>query len=55
MHVEYNVSINIFLLFSYSGDLQTYAFSDTETKFNMADGYVFFEIIEPQESVHIRR
>ena len=33
------------------GDLQTYAFSDTEAKFNMADGYVFFEIVEPQESV----
>jgi len=31
------------------GDLQTYAFSDTETKFNMADGYVFFEIVEPQD------
>ena len=32
----------------YIGDLQTYAFSDTETKFNMADGYVFFEVVEPQ-------
>ena len=36
---------------THTGDLQTYAFSDTESKFNMADGYVFFEIVEPQESV----
>lgn len=30
-------------------DLQSHAFTDTEAKFNMGDGYVFFEITEPEE------
>ena len=46
----WTVDLYFFCNFS-TGDLQTYAFSDTETKFNMADGYVFFEIVEPEVSV----
>ncbi len=31
------------------GDLPSYALTDTEAKFSMADGFAFFEIVEPEE------
>ena len=37
------------LSFSGVGSLSDHALSENEYKYNMGDGYIFFEIIQPEE------